>query len=94
MYLYDEKKEIKSITVGTGEECSYWQVDRKKPDYHDKGVLVVGITPTRIVAVQVSGEMCYVTWFEVYGKHTTDKEELLYRVNQTFVSEIEYKKEE
>lgn len=76
MYLYDEVKEIKSICVGTGEECDYWEVGLEKLN---------GQVPTKIVAEQVGGEMGYVTWFAVYAG-----EELVARVNQSFVSSVGY----
>ena len=79
MYLYDEPREIKSITVGVTEGCSYYAVGRNK--YHNTCAKVV----TKIVAEQVGGEMGYVTWFCIYAG-----EELLARVNQSFVSEIGY----
>lgn len=74
---YDEPREIKSITVGAGESVGYWAVG--KPNYWTKKVT------TKILPEQVGGEMGYVTWFCIYVG-----EELLARVNQTFVSEIGY----
>ena len=58
MYLYDEAREIKSISVGIGEEGSYYEVGRNNA-WMKK-------TPTKIVAELVCGEMCNITWFAVY----------------------------
>ncbi len=72
MYLYDDTKEIEWIVEGTGEEAGFWKVGR--------------LEITKIIPVQVSGEMGYVTWFEVYKGN-----KLFWRVNQSFVSSIKYK---